>query len=265
MPVLAGAEPFHHEGGEVAVLLCHGFTGSPQSLRPWAEHLAEHGMTVSLPLLPGHGTRWEDLRITGWQDWYAEVDRELRLLCERRETVFVAGLSMGGALALRLAAKHGDALRGVMVVNPANKVHGLAAHALPVVRHLVPATKGIASDIAKPDSRELGYDRVPLHAAHSLRRFFQATDRELPQVTQPVLLLRSPQDHVVPPVDSARILSRISSTDVKEVILEQSYHVATLDHDADRIHEESLAFIGRIASGLGKEPGLGKEGTTAGG
>ncbi|MDK1343520.1 alpha/beta fold hydrolase [Streptomyces sp. 378] len=265
MPVLAGAEPFHHEGGEVAVLLCHGFTGSPQSLRPWAEHLAEHGMTVSLPLLPGHGTRWEDLRITGWQDWYAEVDRELRLLCERRETVFVAGLSMGGALALRLAAKHGDAVRGVMVVNPANKVHGLAAHALPVVRHLVPATKGIASDIAKPDCRELGYDRVPLHAAHSLRRFFQATDRELPQVTQPVLLLHSPQDHVVPPADSARILSRISSTDVKEVILEQSYHVATLDHDADRIHEESLAFIRRIASGLAKEPGLGKEGTTAGG
>ncbi|MFF8396112.1 alpha/beta hydrolase [Streptomyces sp. NPDC016172] len=265
MPVLAGAEPFHHEGGEVAVLLCHGFTGSPQSLRPWAEHLAEHGLTVSLPLLPGHGTRWEDLRITGWQDWYAEVDRALRLLCERRETVFVAGLSMGGALALRLAAKHGDAVRGVMVVNPANKVHGLAAHALPVVRHLVPATKGIASDIAKPDGKELGYDRVPLHAAHSLRRFFQATDRELPQVTQPVLLLRSPQDHVVPPADSARILSRISSTDVKEVILEQSYHVATLDHDADRIHEESLAFIGRIASGLGKEPGLGKEGTTAGG
>ncbi|MFC9509880.1 alpha/beta hydrolase [Streptomyces sp. NPDC057002] len=265
MPVLSGAEPFRHEGGEVAVLLCHGFTGSPQSLRPWAEHLAERGLTVSLPLLPGHGTRWEDLRITGWQDWYAEVDRELRLLCERREQVFVAGLSMGGALALRLAAKHGDAVSGVVVVNPANKVHGLAAHALPVVRHLVPATKGIASDIAKPDSRELGYDRVPLHAAHSLRQFFRIADGELPQVTQPVLLLRSPQDHVVPPADSARILSRISSTDVKEVILEQSYHVATLDHDADRIFEESVEFIGRLASGLGKEPGLGKEGTTAGG
>ncbi|CAM5583986.1 alpha/beta hydrolase [Streptomyces coeruleorubidus] len=265
MPVLAGAEPFRHEGGETAVLLCHGFTGSPQSLRPWAEHLAARGLTVSLPLLPGHGTRWEDLRMTGWQDWYAEVDRELRLLCERREQVFVAGLSMGGALALRLAAKHGDAVSGVVVVNPANKVHGLAAHALPVVRHLVPATKGIASDIAKPDSRELGYDRVPLHAAHSLRQFFRIVDGELPQVTQPVLLLRSPQDHVVPPADSARVLSRISSTDVKEVLLEQSYHVATLDHDADRIFAESTAFIGRLASGLGNEPGLGKEGTTAGG
>ncbi|MBK3640396.1 MULTISPECIES: carboxylesterase [Streptomyces] len=259
MPVLPGAEPFRHEGGEVGVLLCHGFTGSPQSLRPWAEYLAERGLTVSLPLLPGHGTRWEDMQLTGWQDWYAEVDRELRALVERCEQVFVAGLSMGGALALRLAAKHGDAVSGVVVVNPANKVHGLSAYALPVARHLVRTTKGIASDIAKEGSTELGYDRVPLHAAHSLRNFFRLVDSELPQVTQPLLLLHSPQDHVVPPVDSARILGRVSSRDVREILLEQSYHVATLDHDADRIFEESLAFIGRLATGVGKE------GTAAGG
>ncbi|MFC4332187.1 alpha/beta hydrolase [Streptomyces andamanensis] len=259
MPVLPGAEPFRHEGGEVGVLLCHGFTGSPQSLRPWAEYLSGHGLTVSLPLLPGHGTRWQDMQVTGWQDWYAEVDRELRVLGERCAQVFVAGLSMGGALALRLAAKHGDAVSGVVVVNPANKVHGLSAYALPVARHLVRTTKGIASDIAREDSAELGYDRVPLHSAHSLRTFFRLVDGELPQVTQPLLLLRSPQDHVVPPADSARILGRVSSVDVTEILLEQSYHVATLDHDADRIFEESLAFIGRIA------PSVGKEGTAAGG
>ncbi|MBD0842726.1 MULTISPECIES: alpha/beta hydrolase [unclassified Streptomyces] len=259
MPVLPGAEPYRHEGGEVGVLLCHGFTGSPQSLRPWAEYLAERGLTVSLPLLPGHGTRWEDMQLTGWQDWYAEVDRELRALRERCTRVFVAGLSMGGALALRLAAKHGGAVDGVVVVNPGNKVHGLAAHALPVVRHFVRSTKGIASDIAKEGSVELGYTRVPLHAAHSLRVFFRMLDGELPQVTQPLLLLHSPQDHVVPPADSARVLSRVSSTDVTEIVLEQSYHVATLDHDADRIFEESYAFMNRIA------PSLGKEGTAVGG
>lgn len=245
MPVLPGAEPFRHEGGEVGVLLCHGFTGSPQSLRPWAEYLAERGLTVALPLLPGHGTRWEDMQLTGWQDWYAEVDRELRALRERCAHVFVFGLSMGGALALRLAAKHGDEVSGIVVVNPANKVHGLAAHALPVLRHFVRTVPGITSDIAKEGSAEIGYDKVPLHAAHSMRNFYRLLDGELPQVTQPLLLLHSPQDHVVPPVDSERILSRVSSTDVTEILLEQSYHVATLDHDADRIFEESYAFIGQ--------------------
>ncbi|MER6674202.1 alpha/beta hydrolase [Streptomyces sp. NPDC000983] len=259
MPVLPGAEPYRHEGGEVSVLLCHGFTGSPQSLRPWAEYLAARGLTVSLPLLPGHGTRWEDLRLTGWQDWYAEVDRELAALRERSSHLFVVGLSMGGALALRLAAKHGDAIDGVVVVNPANKVHGAAARALPVVRHLVPSTKGIASDIAKEGSEEVGYDRVPLHAAHSLRNFLRRVDGELPQVTQPLLLLHSLHDHVVPPADSARVLGRVSSTDVTEIVLEQSYHVATLDHDADRIFAESHAFMTRLA------PSLGKEGTAVGG
>ncbi|MGX1269458.1 alpha/beta hydrolase [Streptomyces phaeoluteigriseus] len=259
MPVLPGAEPYRHDGGEVGILLCHGFTGSPQSLRPWARHLAGHGLTVSLPLLPGHGTRWEDMAITGWPDWYAEVDRELRLLRQRCARVFVAGLSMGGALALRLAARHGDGVEGVVVVNPANKVHGLSATALPVARHLVRTTKGLVGDIAEEGVRETGYDRVPLHSAHSLRTFLRLVDGELPQVTQPLLLLRSVRDHVVPAADAARILSRVSSTDVTEVMLEQSYHVATLDHDADRIFEETLAFIGRLA------PSVGKEGTTAGG
>ncbi|GFH35069.1 alpha/beta hydrolase [Streptomyces pacificus] len=259
MPVLPGAEPYRHEGGEVAVLLCHGFTGSPRSMRPWAEFLAERGLTVSLPLLPGHGTRWQDMAVTGWQDWYAEVDREFRALSAQHRQVFVCGLSMGGALTLRLAARHGDAVSGIAVVNPANKVHGPAAHALPVARHLVRSTGGLANDIAKEGVDEVAYDRVPLHAAHSLRNFLRLVDGELPQVTQPMLLLHSPQDHVVPPADSARILSRVSSTDIREVLLEQSYHVATLDHDAERIFEESHAFIGRLA------PSVGEKGSTTGG
>ncbi|WP_374983477.1 alpha/beta hydrolase [Streptomyces fradiae] len=267
MPVLPGAEPFRHDGGDVGVLLCHGFTGSPRSMRPWGEYLAERGLTVSVPLLPGHGTRWQDMQVTGGEDWYAEVDRELRALRARCARVFVFGMSMGGALTLRLAARHGDAVSGIVLVNPANKVHGVAAHALPVVRHLVPTTAGLANDIAKPGQDEVAYDRVPLHAAYELRRFLRQVDGELPQVTQPLLLLRSPQDHVVPPADSARILGRVSSTDVTEILLEQSYHVATLDHDAERIFEESLAFVGRLAPGAGGTavPGGTRGGSTTGG
>ncbi|MFG2140702.1 alpha/beta hydrolase [Streptomyces sp. NPDC048650] len=263
MPLLPGVEPFRRDGGEVGVLVCHGFTGSPQSVRPWAEHLADRGLTVSLPLLPGHGTRWQDLQITSWQDWYAEVDRELRALTERCTKVFVCGLSMGGALALRLAAKHGPAISGVAVVNPANKVHDAAAPLLAVLRHLVPSTKGIASDIAAPGAEEVGYDRVPLHAAYSLRRFFQQVDAELPGVTQPLLVMTSPQDHVVPPADSERILSRVSSTDVRQTLLERSYHVATLDHDAERIFEDTFAFITRLAPEA--QPGPVQEGAAASG
>ncbi|UJB41593.1 alpha/beta hydrolase [Streptomyces sp. A1-5] len=263
MPLLPGAEPFRRDGGEVGVLVCHGFTGSPQSIRPWAEYLADRGLSVSAPLLPGHGTRWEDMQLTTWQDWYAEVDRELRALTERCTKVFVCGLSMGGALALRLAARHGDAIRGVAVVNPGNKVHDAAAPLLPVLRHVVRTTKGIASDIAKPGAVEVGYDRVPLHAAHSLRRFFALVDSELPRVTQPLLVLTSRQDHVVPPVDSERILSRVSSDDVRHEVLERSYHVATLDHDAERIFRDTYSFITRLAPEA--RPDAVQEGTAASG
>ncbi|EXU68931.1 esterase [Streptomyces sp. PRh5] len=272
MPLLPGAEPFRHDGGEIGVLVCHGFTGSPQSVRPWADHLAARGLTVSLPLLPGHGTRWQDLAVTGWQDWYAEVDRELGRLSRTCERVFVCGLSMGGALALRLAAQHGAAISGVAVVNPANRIHDPLAVALPVLRHLVPSVKGIVSDIAKPGARESGYERMPLHAVHSMRRFYRVVDAELPQVTQPLLVMHSPQDHVVPPADSERILSQVSSRDVTERLLERSYHVATLDHDAEFIFEETDTFITRLTAGMGEDTtrtglgkGSGKEGAAASG
>ncbi|MYT21294.1 alpha/beta fold hydrolase [Streptomyces sp. SID7760] len=253
VPVLPGAEPFRHEGGEVGVLLCHGFTSTPQSMRPWAEYLAGQGLTVSVPLLPGHGTRWQDMQLTGWQDWYAEVDRALRELLERCTKVFVCGLSMGGALTLRLAARHGDAVAGIVLVNPVNKINDPLAFALPVARHFLRSTPGIASDIAKPGVAEIGYTRVPTRAAASLKQFLKLLDTELPQVTQPVLLLHSRQDHVVDPADSARILARISSTDVTETLLEQSYHVATLDHDAEQIFADSFAFVGRLAESVGRE------------
>lgn len=248
MSLLPGAEPMRHDGGEVGVLLCHGFTGCPQSMRPWAEYLAERGLSVSLPLLPGHGTHWRDLAVTGWEDWYAAVDLELRGLRERCERVFVCGLSMGGALALRLAARHGDAISGVVVVNPSATLPRLHGYVLPVLRHLVPSFPGITSDIAKEGVKEVGYDRVPLHAAHSLLGLLRVVRRELPRVDQPLMVLHSRVDNVVSPSDSALVLSRVSSRDVTETVLERSLHVATLDHDAERIFADSYGFITRLTA-----------------
>ena len=106
MPLFPGAEPYSADGGSTGILLLHGFTGSPKSMRPWAERMSAEGHTVRLPRLPGHGTRWQDMNLTRWEDWYAEADRaflELQKSCER---VFVFGLSMGGTLTLRLAERH---------------------------------------------------------------------------------------------------------------------------------------------------------------
>lgn len=252
MPLMPGAEPYRHDGGAVGVLLCHGFTGTPQSLRPWAEYLAQRGLTVSAPLLPGHGTRWQDMQQTGWEDWYAEVDRAFRALSRRCERVFVFGMSMGGALTLHLAAQHGVAVGGVALVNPSVKADSHQLKAVPLLRHFVPSVPGIASDIAKEGSKEVGYDRTPLRAVHSLTHFWRLVRHELPQVTQPLLLLRSRVDHVVHPSNSAVVLSRVSSTDVTETVLERSYHVATLDHDAQTIFEQSYAFVERL-SGAGEQ------------
>lgn len=248
MSILPGAEAVRLDGSDTGVLLCHGFTGTPQSIRPWADSLAGRGLTVSLPLLPGHGTRWEDLAVTRWQDWYATVDRELTLLAERCSQVFVCGLSMGGALALRLAARRGDAISGVAVVNPAATFPRREGMLLPLGRFLVRSAPGIADDIAKDGAREIGYTRVPTAAAYSAREFFRVVRADLPHVTQPLLVMHSRTDHVVPPSDSTLILGAVSSTDVTETVLENSFHVATLDHDAERIFADSYGFITRLAA-----------------
>ena len=248
MAVLPGAEPFHHDGGPVGVLLCHGFTGCPQSLRPWAGYLADAGLSVSLPLLPGHGTTWQDMNRSRWPEWYAAVDVALTELRARCSTVVVAGLSMGGALALRLAEVRQDDVHGVVLVNPAVRLEDPRLKVLPVLRHLLPSLPGIGSDIKNAGVTELAYDRTPLHALHSMVQLYATVVSDLSSVRQPVLLLHSPEDHVVPASSSELILRSVGSQDVTEVLCHDSYHVATLDNDAELIFSESLAFVQRLAA-----------------
>lgn len=256
-PVLPGAEPFAYDppaasgsddgAPRIAVLLCHGFTGSPQSLQPWADHLAAAGFGVRLPRLPGHGTSWRDMQMTRWDDWYAEVDRAFSELKAAYDLVFVMGLSMGGTLALRLAERHGAEVPGVVLVNASVKADKAMIKLVPALKWLVPTVPGIGNAIKKKGVTELAYERVPLKALDSFARAWKVVQADLPQVTQPVLLFRSTVDPVVHTSNSSLILSRISSTDVTERILEESSHVATLDNDAQQIFEASVGFIRRLA------------------
>ncbi|GAA2731869.1 alpha/beta fold hydrolase [Pedococcus aerophilus] len=251
MSVRPGAEPYSHDGtgdhARTGIVLAHGFTGSPASMRPWGQFLAEAGYTVRVPRLPGHGTTWQEMNRTRWQDWYAAVDSAFRELHEQCDQVFVAGLSMGGALATRLAQEHGPRVRGLMLVNPAYKVDDIRLRALPVLQTVLPSLPGIGNDIKKAGEDEVCYDRIPLKALFSQTRLWATVVRDLPEVTQPVVLWHSVEDHIVPTSSSELFLSRVSSTDVTENVLHDSYHVATLDHDAPRIFEESVQFIERLS------------------
>ena len=241
--VMPGAEPVELPGGPVGALLSHGFTGTPQSMRPWAEHLAAAGLTVRAPRLPGHGTTWQEMNRTRFADWYGEVERAFDGLRERCSTVFVMGLSMGGALALRLAELRPEQVAGVVVVNASLATDRKDARFAPLLSKVVPSLPGIASDIKKPGVTELAYDRLPLKAAVSLQAAWPVVARDLSRITCPVLVFRSRVDHVVPPVSGATLLRGLAGGTVEERVLENSYHVATLDNDAPTIFEGSLAFV----------------------
>lgn len=242
----AAARPDQTGGRSIGVLVQHGFTGSPYSVRGWAEHLADSGYAVQAPLLPGHGTSWQELNRTGWDDWYAEVRRAFDRLHADNDAVVVAGLSLGGALVLRLAADRPADVAGVLLVNPAVHTTRKDVKALPVLKWVVPAFPAIANDIKKPGVDERGYPKTPLKAAHSMMQGWRSLRADLPKVTAPLLYFRSTEDHVVDPSSSKIILSSVSSTDVEERMLAESYHVATLDNDADTIFRESAEFVARV-------------------
>jgi len=242
------ASPWSSDGDQVGVVVLHGFTGSPKSVKPWGQALGAQGWTVRVPRLPGHGTRWQDMNITTWEDWYAEADRNLRDLRSRCEQVYVMGLSMGGTLALRLAQVHQDEVNGLVLVNPAVHTERPDRFLLPVVSRLVGSFPGISNDIALPGADEGAYDRIPLKAAHSLSQMWRDVKENLSKVENPLLLFRSAVDHVVEASNAAHILAHVSSTDATEVVLADSYHVATLDHDAEIIVRDSIEFVRRLTS-----------------
>ena len=233
--------------GPRGVLLCHGFTGSPAALRPWAEHLAGEGYTVRLPRLPGHGTTWQEMNTTTWRQWYDEVDGALTDLRGRCDWVAVAGLSMGGALALRLAEQRPDDVGALVVVNPAIGLKRLDLKLLPLLRRVAASFPGISNDILKAGQDEIAYDRVPLHAMASQLELWRDVRTNLGRVTAPLLYFRSLTDHVVDGLSQTAVLAGVSSPVRRFVELPDSYHVATLDNDAPRIFRQSADFLAEHA------------------
>ncbi len=237
----ADTAPFTADGGPVGVLVLHGFTGSPRTVRPWAEHLAAAGLTVRAPLLPGHGGTWQELAKTGWTDWYAAAERAFTELSARCDQVFVAGISMGGCLSLRLAETQGERVSGLVLVNPSLAGDSPLIPFTPALKYLVRSIPSIGGDIKKPDAQEGASKRTPVASVATLPAMWKTTVAELSSVTQPVLVYRSTEDHVVGPRSMAVLTAALPAAEVRP--LANSYHVATLDNDAPEIFDGTLAFV----------------------
>jgi carboxylesterase len=240
---VADAEPFSADGGRIGVVLSHGFTGTPASVRPWAEHLAGAGYSVRLPLLPGHGASWRETNQSRWPQWYETVETSYRELAARCDVVFAAGLSMGATLVTRLAQLHPDGIAGLVVVNPAYGTRRVDAKLAPYISWAVRSRPAIGGDIKKPGTEEPAGDRTPVVAFASLLKLWKVTVADLGTLRAPILMYRSRVDHVVDDLSGQLLKAGAVNTTVREVILEDSYHVATLDNDAPQIFAGSVEFI----------------------
>ena len=249
-PTIPGAEPFSHVGtGDAGVLVLHGFTGNPGSMRGLAEACAAAGFHVELPQLAGHGTAIEDMIPTRWADWSADANAAYATLAARASRIVVMGLSMGGALTLWVGAEHPE-VRGLVCVNPATQPQ--PDDVLGMLRGMIEGgtevMDGIGSDIAEPGVVETAYPGTPLAALLSFQ-----VDGLVPLCTRyqsmkmPLLLFTSVQDHVVNPADSDALVAAYGGH-VEHVKLERSYHVATQDYDKDIIFGQSVEFARRVTA-----------------
>ncbi len=241
--VMPGGEPFSAPGGPLGVLVLHGLTGTTSSVIDVAQRCARAGYTVLVPRLPGHGTSVEDMMTTGWEDWsgaaLAAYD-ELAATCER---VAVFGLSVGGGLAVHVAAHRPD-VAALVFVNPYLKHPGPEWDDL--ARAMLDAGvltyDSVGSDVKKEGVVETSYDRTPIGPALSWLTAVPQVNEHLSRITAPSLLFTSTVDHVVD-VDNGDELVNKSQGSVERVWLENSFHVATIDHDRELIESRTLAFL----------------------
>jgi carboxylesterase len=250
--LIPGADAWSHDAdvvGAPGALVLHGFTGNPGSVRGLAEAFAAAGYHVELPRLPGHGTTVDDMLTTQWSDWLGEAEAALQRLEARADRVVVAGLSMGGSLTLRLGADHPEVL-GLVCINPATQSQ--PAEVLAVLDGMLAegttVMPGIGSDIADPDVHESAYDGTPVAPLLSfMRDGLVPLEPRYSDMRMPLLVMTSPNDHVVPPAQSDHLAERYGGP-VERVSLDRSFHVATQDYDRELVCERSVEFAVRVTA-----------------
>jgi len=263
---------FLFEGGRSGVLLIHGLTGTPAEMRLLGKGLNRAGFTVHGMQLAGHCGSEEDLLATDWMDWYASVEQAADALHRRCDHVFVAGLSMGALLALMLAAEQGERIAGVGVLGVTFRYDGWSIPWLGRLSFMLPLAKKLGigrgmSFMERPpyglrderiratvsaamlggDSAAAGLPGNPWHSLADMYTLAARTRRLLPQVTAPCLVAHASEDDVASVRSNADLVARKVGGPVEMLLLEDSYHMITIDRQRRLLHARMSEFFIRHA------------------
>jgi len=248
---LAGSRP-------LGCLLVHGFTATPDEMRPLGEALAARGFPVRAVRLAGHGTEVADLAGTRWTDWFASVTEGADRLRREVPALAVAGMSLGALLALHLAATRPAEVSALVLCGTPLELGGAGVRWLPllaripcIARRWATIPKPGGPDIADPAVRAASrsYRAMPLGAVLELLRLQAVVRGEVGRVTQPALLLHGRHDHSVPLANLERVRRSLGSRLIESHVLERSWHVVTLDYDRDEVARLAADFLGRVEAG----------------
>lgn len=260
MPLYPHLDPssFAFDGDDVGVLLLHGLTGAPTEMRGLGEHLHRQGFTVRAPLLPGHGTHHHDLEKTSRREWVDEAARALRQMRGAKggglRKVFVVGQSMGGLVALSLAARADDAkndlggsIDGVVALAPALMVNRLAwlTHLAPVVRlRFVAKFEERSPDLVDRDQlKEVwSYSHTPVQTVREVLAFQNDVRALLPSITRPLLVMQGRHDKTVRPISARVVVDSVKSADKQLVWFERSAHIISVDGERHDVFARTAAF-----------------------
>jgi len=261
------ANDLYLQGGEHSILLIHGLTGSPFELKYVAQRLHASGFTVSVPCLAGHGATFQELARTRWHDWYATAKTAFDNLKKTHKTVSVGGLCMGAVLALLLAASEKNDVKALALLSTTLSYDGWATpwyqFLITVVyytpfRYMAYYTErepfGIKNERLRRQvmtalkNNSIGYLRFPCTAMHELQVLSRITRKKLREVTAPALIIHSLEDDLASIKNAEYVERHISSNYKKKIILNDSYHMVTIDNQRSMVVKEMIQFFQMVTT-----------------
>jgi carboxylesterase len=238
---------FYLAGNSTGVLLIHGFTATTIEVRPLGEFFHSKGFSVLAPLLPGHGTRPDDMFEIKWEEWVESAEIAFNQLNENCSKIIIAGESMGGLLCLHLASKYQE-IAGILLYAPAIKIPGIwkACLIAPFIK-IRPKSYLKSEDETFEDGQEIlpwqGYNVLPVPGVCQLSKLQKYTVKKLSAVQQPIIIFQGEADTTVDPGGAKMIYENVASVKKKLIYLQNSGHCIVLDRDLSDVKEISADFI----------------------